>query len=83
MTVKDPQHFCSISESIYIFHSICLLALCVSQLPITVKITLKKERFLVHSFRGFSPWSLGFITSGTVVKQNIMAGVYGRAKLLI
>jgi hypothetical protein len=35
------------------------------------KTIIKEERFiLAYGVRDFSPWSLGFIVSGTVVKQN-------------
>jgi hypothetical protein len=33
-------------------------------------------------FFGFSSWLLGSIASGPVMRQNIMEGVYGGAKLL-
>jgi hypothetical protein len=37
------------------------------------KINLKEERLvLTHGFRGFGPWSLGFIVSGHVTRQNVM-----------
>jgi hypothetical protein len=37
------------------------------------KINLNKERFILgYGITGFSPWSLGSIVSGPVVRQSIM-----------
>jgi hypothetical protein len=38
--------------------------------------SLKEQRLiLAHAFRGFSPWSVGYLTgvSGAAVKQSVMA----------
>jgi hypothetical protein len=41
---------------------------------------LSGERILAHGFTGYSSWSVSFIVSGSVVRQNIMA--HGGADLL-
>lgn len=44
-------------------------------IKIPEKNNLKEERFiLVHGFRGFGPWPLGLIVSGSVMRQVIMMG---------
>jgi hypothetical protein len=37
---------------------------------------------LVHTFGNFTPWSIGSIAFGPVVRQNFMAGTHGGANCL-
>jgi hypothetical protein len=51
---------------------------------ISETITLKRGKvYFAHSFRGFSPWSVGFIAFPPGVRQYIMAGVHDRGTSLL